>query len=94
MREFANDLISEGNMNQVGLGRLAKKLEFAEDLKAETINKLKTELRNSVRNSLDDENIDPTLFFFTLETDTGLMKIDDMQDLTSAKIKGFTEKAR
>jgi hypothetical protein len=32
--EFATDLISEENMNQVGLGRLAKKLVFTEDLNA------------------------------------------------------------
>lgn len=93
-RDFANDLISEGNLNQVGLGRLAKKLESTGELKAETISKLKNELCQSVQKSLDEENIDPTLFFFSLDTDLGLVKIDELQDLTSSKIKGFIDRAK
>lgn len=66
---FAKALISEKNMMQLGLGRLAKKMQSLDDQKGEIINKLKEELIESVQHSLDEENIDPTLFYFTLESD-------------------------
>jgi hypothetical protein len=31
-----------------------------------------------VEDSLDEENIDPTLFFLTLENDKGLVTIDEL----------------
>jgi hypothetical protein len=51
-------------------------------------------MKSSIETSLEEENIDPTLFYFTLETDQGLVKIDEMQELTAAKIKTFIDRAK
>ena len=69
-------------MSQLGLGRLAKKLDTTEDNKIEKQNKLRKELEITIKSTLDSENIDPTLFFFTLDSDKGLVDIEEMRELT------------
>lgn len=48
-------------------------MEILEEPRAEVIGKLKAEFVDVVSKSLEEENIDPTLFYFTLETDAGLV---------------------
>jgi len=69
-------------MSQLGLGRLAKKLDTTEDNKIEKQNKLRKELEITIKSTLDSENIDPTLFFFTLDSDKGLVDIEEMRELS------------
>lgn len=42
---------------------------------------LKEELDSVINKSLEEENIDKTLFFFTLDEDKGLIEIDDLKNL-------------
>lgn len=75
---FAKVLISEENQNQLGLGRLAKMMDTTEEHSAEVISKLKHDLLDTVNRSMEAENIDETLFYFTLESDVGIVRIEEL----------------
>lgn len=54
-------------MQQLGLGRLANKLTNASTKKE--MQQHRIDLEELIENSLEEENIDSTLFYFTLESD-------------------------
>ena len=61
---------------------MARKLEIMEEDPSEVIRKVKEEFVDEVSKTLGQENIDETLFFFTLTSDPALLSVEELIDLT------------
>ncbi|CAD8144798.1 unnamed protein product [Paramecium pentaurelia] len=87
-------LISAANMSKLGLGRLYQKL-LHQNLSLDKQEELKQEnLYNQIRNAMETENIDSTLYYIALESDPGICTIDDIISLSDHSIIELIERAR
>ena len=77
-------LFSFQNMHHLGLGRIiARVTDKTMHSKSEDTH---LELKEVIEKSLNEENIDNTLFYFALDSDTGLVNIEQMEKLTKESL--------
>ncbi|CAD8059793.1 unnamed protein product [Paramecium sonneborni] len=87
-------LMSEANMSKLGLGRLYQKL-LHQNLSSEKQEEQKQDnLFKQIRDAMETENIDSTLYYIALESDPGICTIDDIITLSDHSISELIEKAR
>ncbi|CAD8137603.1 unnamed protein product [Paramecium octaurelia] len=87
-------LISDANMSKLGLGRLYQKL-LQQNLSPEKQEELKQDnLYKQIRDAMETENIDSTLYYIALESDPGICTIDDIISLSDHSIIELIERAR
>jgi hypothetical protein len=87
------DLVGDENMHSLGLGRLMTKLSSTKEREGR-IDETRNEMMVSVDRTIEEENIDPTLFFFSLDTDECIVSIDELTDITTDRINEFIIRAR
>lgn len=94
-KEFLKFLYSDENILSLGLGRMVNRWKNQKIRNSDDNDfKLKEDLDEIIKRSLKEENIDETLFYFTLDNDQGILDIEELRDISKEKVDSLIERAK
>lgn len=87
-------LFQNENMHSLGLGRVINQLDKSKQSIGHQRNELQKHLYEYVHNSMDSENIDSTFYYFALDSDEGILKINEFAKITQETLNFHISNAK